>query len=112
VYATNGNIAYRSSTWSTRATAGVGLDVAVGRLVVPLILRPGIGAGANLVADETRVGPARARTSRLYPLVGPSLVLAARLRSFEVGVHGEAFYVPTWPAAPLAGMTGFLAVMF
>jgi hypothetical protein len=112
VRATNGIVAYRSATSSSRVTAGVSVDVYTGRLLLPLILRPGVRAGANVVVDETVVGPARARGTQLYPVVGPSLVLAARLRGFELGVDGEAYYVPTWPAAPLAALSGFIAVMF
>jgi hypothetical protein len=112
IRASNGVLDYRSRTSSTQATLGAGYDLAIGLGRVPLVARPGVRVGGRVIIEEADVGQATSRSTHLHPLVGPCLAIALRLGRMELGVDGEAFYVPTWPAAPSAGLYGFAAVAF
>ncbi|MDB4937260.1 MAG: hypothetical protein JWP87_4232 [Labilithrix sp.] len=109
VTAANSTIAYRSAYSSTQGSVGVGYEWRFGALR----LRPGARAGAIVTDGYTRVGTATMHDHHWLPIIGPSVeavVLVAR--RIELGVVGEAFFVPTWIAAPAAGVYGVAGVAF
>ena len=106
--ASNGAITYRSSYSSLRGTAGAAYDIPIG----PVHLRPGLQTGATLIYGYTRVGAATVRDGAPRFIVGPQLAAVLRAGHFDVGVVIEAFFLPSWVAAPSAGVYALTGVRF
>lgn len=106
--ANNAAITYRASYSSLRGTGGVAYEIAIG----PVRLRPGIQAGATFIYGSTKVGPATVRDGEPRFIVGPSLAAVLRVERFDVGIATEAFFLPSWVAAPSAGVYALTGVRF
>ena len=104
----NGVITYRSSYSSLRGTAGAAYEIPIG----PVRLRPGLQAGATLIYGFTRVGPAKIRDGEPRFIVGPALSAVVRLDRYDLGVAAEAFFLPSWVAAPSAGIYALSGLRF
>lgn len=105
----NGGFVYQSSYSSIQSTLGAAYTGRMG----PLRIRPGVRAGLSFVDGRTKLGASTMRDEHRLPIVGPHLEITVRLFSrFEVGVDGEAFFLPTWVAAPTAGLYGVAGAVF
>ncbi len=106
--ASNGVITYRASYSSLRVTGGVAYEIPIG----PVRLRPGIQAGVTLIHGYTRIGAAEVRDGEPRFIMGPQLAAVVRIRRFDVGLAAEAFFLPSWVAAPSAGLYATTGVRF
>ena len=106
--ASNGVITYRSSYSSLRGTAGASYEIPIG----PVRLRPGIQTGFTFIYGYTQVGPAKLRDGEPRFIVGPALAAVVRLGRYDVGVATEAFFLPSWVAAPSAGVYALSGMRF
>jgi hypothetical protein len=104
----NGAITYRSSYSSLRGTAGAAYEIPIG----PVRLRPGVQTGATLIYGFTRVGPTKIRDGEPRFIVGPAIEAVVRLGRYDLGVAAEAFFLPSWVAAPSAGIYALSGVRF
>lgn len=104
----NGVITYRSSYSSLRGTAGAAYEIPIG----PVRLRPGLQAGVTLIYGFTRVGPTKIRDGEPRFIVGPDLAAVVRLGRYDVGIATEAFFLPSWVAAPSAGIYALTGARF
>lgn len=98
--ASNASFTYRSSYSSMHATAGIGYELALG----PFRVTPGARFGGLRVEGTTHDGDAKFHDERWLPILGPSLLLIARIGRLELGLDGEAFYLPTWVASPICAL--------
>jgi hypothetical protein len=108
VRAENASIAYRSIYSSFRASLSLSYEARLG----PVRLRPGIGAGVSVIDGHTTIGTTTLRDVHWAAIVGPVLESVVRVGHFEIGVAGEAFFVPGWPAAPTVGTYGIAGIVF
>jgi hypothetical protein len=106
--ATNGSFTYRSSYASMHLTGGVGYELALG----PLRITPGARVGGLRVEGTTHDGAAKFHDEQLHPMFGPSLLLIVRVGHVELGVDGEAYYLPTWVASPICALYATGGVRF
>lgn len=104
----NGAVTYRASYSSLRGTAGAAYEIPIG----PLRLRPGAQTGLTFIYGYTRVGSAKIRDGEPRYIVGPALAAVVRLGRYDVGVAAEAFFLPSWVAAPSAGVYALTGVRF
>jgi hypothetical protein len=104
----NGVVTYRSSYSSLRGTAGAAYEIPIG----PVRLRPGLQTGATLIYGFTRVGTAKIRDGEPRFIVGPALSAVVRFGRYDLGVAAEAFFLPSWVAAPSAGIYALTGVRF
>ena len=104
----NGVITYRSSYSSLRGTAGAAYEIPIG----PVRLRPGLQTGVTLIYGFTRVGPTKIRDGEPRFIVGPALAAVVRLDRYDLGIAAEAFFLPSWVAAPSAGIYALSGVRF
>jgi len=106
--ASNGVITYRSSYSSLRGTAGAAYEIPIG----PVRLRPGLQTGLTFIYGYTRVGAAKIRDAEPRFIVGPDLAAVVRLGRYDVGLAAEAFFLPSWVAAPSAGVYALSGMRF
>ena len=106
--ASNGVITYRASYSSLRGTVGALYEIPIG----PVRLRPGIQTGLTFIYGYTQVGLAKVRDGEPRFIVGPALTAVVRLGRYDVGVAGEAFFLPSWVAAPSAGVYAVSGMRF
>jgi hypothetical protein len=104
----NGAITYRSSYSSLRGTAGAAYEIPIG----PVRLRPGVQTGATFIYGFTRVGTSKIRDGEPRFIVGPALSAVVRLGRYDLGVAAEAFFLPSWVAAPSAGIYALSGLRF
>ncbi len=104
----NGAFRYAASYSSLHGTAAVAYEIPIG----PVRLRPGIEGGATLIYGYTTVGAATLHDDKLRFIVGPALSGVVRIERFDVGLAAEAFFVPTWVAAPRAGIYALTGMRF
>lgn len=104
----NGIITYRASYSSLRATAGAAYEIPIG----PVRLRPGAQTGFTFIYGYTRVGSSKIRDGEPRYIVGPALAAVLRLGRYDVGLAAEAFFLPSWVAAPSAGVYALTGARF
>jgi hypothetical protein len=65
-----------------------------------------------LIYGFTRVGPTKIRDGEPRFIVGPDLAAVVRLGRYDVGIATEAFFLPSWVAAPSAGIYALTGARF
>lgn len=106
--ASNAVLTYRASYASLRGTAGAAYEIPIG----PVRLRPGVQTGFTFIYGTTQVGAAKLRDGEPRFIVGPALAAVMRLGRFDVGLATEAFFLPSWVAAPSAGVYALTGARF
>jgi hypothetical protein len=106
--ASNAVLTYRASYSSLRGTAGAAYEIPIG----PVRLRPGLQTGLTFIYGTTQVGAAKVRDGEPRFIVGPALAAVVRLGRFDVGLATEAFFLPSWVAAPSAGVYALTGARF
>jgi hypothetical protein len=106
--ASNGTIRYQSAYSSVRGSLGMSYEARLG----PVRLRPGLTGGVYVIDGYTQVGTAKQQDALWRPFFGPYLESVVLVGRFELGLACEAFYVPSWPAAPTAGVYGIAGLVF
>lgn len=106
--ASNATITYRAEYSSFQLSAGAAYEI---RLAA-ISLRPGFRAGGSLIEGHTRIGSVALHDLHMGAILGPSLAALAHIAKMELGFAGEAFFLPTRPAAPTAGVYAIAGVAF
>jgi hypothetical protein len=106
--ASNGVIRYRASYSSLRGTAGAAYEIPIG----PVRVRPGLQTGFTFIYGYTQVGAAKLRDGEARFIVGPALSAVVRVGRWDVGLATEAFFLPSWVAAPSAGIYALTGTRF
>ena len=67
-------------------------------------LRPGLQSGLTIITGSTRIGTSSVQDVDPRFLLGPALSAVVHVGRLELGIATEAFFLPSQPAAPSAGV--------